>query len=378
LFIIITYVLFPGLCATIFSAFICEDFDDGTSLLRTDYSIDCKQNEYKPIYSYALIMVFVYPLGIPFLYMSMLFLSREKLDPQEYFEEMSLSQAVRKREQDVNHLKFLYDAFKPKFWYMEVFECLRKLMLTGFVVFFYEGSALQVAGGTLVAIWALMVYSYTRPYLMRSNNTFAIFAHFQVFFTLFCSLLIRMDEFSGDGESSQSLQFDSEQLGTALLISNLSVLVLGVILMAKACLTTSEGDFVDTGYVYNEKTGKYEIGGMDTGGDDDLELGDGGNAMAFDDIFKKTKTPSQMNLFADMKKDAREESNMGDTKGGKQFRVKRNNLKTVDEEGGRGIQKKSSLKKIVLDDQTKEDEEEPSSGKKGKSRSVSFSIDKRK
>jgi len=156
------------------------------------------------------------------------------------------------------------------------------------VVFFYEGSGLQVAAGVLVSVGAIVVYTYSRPYLMRSNNTFAIFAHFQVTFTLFCALLLRMEELASKDEDG-NLSYDNEQLGMALLISNVSVLAIGVLLMAKACMTTSEGDFVDTGFVYNEKTGKYEI--EDMGGNDDEEEGndpEGGGGVELN-IFEKHK-----------------------------------------------------------------------------------------
>jgi len=80
----------------------------------------------------------------------------------------------------VNHLKFLYDAFLPEYYWTEVMECLRKLSLTGFVVFFYEGSALQLLVGLFISIIFVTLYAHINPYLMPSNNTFASFVHFQV------------------------------------------------------------------------------------------------------------------------------------------------------------------------------------------------------
>ena len=124
LFIILTYVLFPSLCATIFSSFVCEDFDDGSSYLRADYSVDCDSSDYTSIYSLAIIMIFVYPIGIPLMYLIMLYKNREKLDPQKFFTEMSLLEAVMGRREDVNHLKFLFDAFLPEYYWTEVMECL--------------------------------------------------------------------------------------------------------------------------------------------------------------------------------------------------------------------------------------------------------------
>jgi len=160
---------------------------------------------------------------------------------------MSLGQAVLKRERDVNHLKFLYDAFLPHFYWTEVMECLRKLLLTGFVVFFYEGSGLQIFASMVISIMFFGIYTKLNPYLMPSNNTFAIFVHFQVTFTLACTLLLRMNEnFNSNGTGNMNI--DSTSLSYALLISNASVLVIGVILILRACFNTSEGDFLDAGF----------------------------------------------------------------------------------------------------------------------------------
>jgi len=76
----------------------------------------------------------------------------------------------------------LYDAFLPEYYWTEVMECLRKLLLTGFVVFFYEGSGLQILFGLVMSIIFLSLYSKLDPYLMPSNNTFATYVHFQVLY----------------------------------------------------------------------------------------------------------------------------------------------------------------------------------------------------
>jgi len=247
LFIILTYVLYPSLCATIFSSFVCEDFEDGSSYLRADYSVDCDSGKYFKIYSLAIFMIFVYPIGIPLMYFLWLNKNREKLDPQRSLEEMSLGQAVLKRERDVNHLKFLYDAFLPKYYWTEVMECLRKLLLTGFVVFFYEGSALQIYFSLMISAFSFLLYVYFKPYLMPSNNTFAIFVHFQVFFTLTCSAMLLIHSHTKQ-DSTAALKFSSYSLGVALLTSNITVLVLGFLLILYSCINSGEGDFLDVGF----------------------------------------------------------------------------------------------------------------------------------
>jgi len=141
----------------------------------------------------------------------------------------------------------LYDAFLPEYYWTEVMECLRKLLLTGFVVFFYEGSGLQIFASMIISMIFFAFFNNVKPYLMPSNNTFAIFVHFQVTFTLACTLLLRMNEnFNSNGTGNMNI--DSTSLSYALLISNVSVLVIGVILILRACFNTSEGDFLDAGF----------------------------------------------------------------------------------------------------------------------------------
>jgi len=151
-----------------------------------------------------------------------------------------------------NYLKFLYDAFLPEYWWTEVMECLRKLLLTGFVVFFYAGSALQIFASLVVSMVFLVIYTDIKPYLMPSNNTFAMFVHFQVAFTLACTLLLRMMEYASSGSAGEA-QVDSDSMSWALLISNASVILIGAILIGKSCFDTSERDFLDAGFDENFK-----------------------------------------------------------------------------------------------------------------------------
>lgn len=46
-----------------------------------------------------------------------------------------------------------------------------------------------------------------------------------------------------------SVRYDDDKLAVALAISNLSVLVVGVFLLLRSCFVTSEGDFLEAGFV---------------------------------------------------------------------------------------------------------------------------------
>ena len=67
----------------IFSTFACREFDDGTRYLKVDYSIDCNASSRDVYWYYAVLMGFVYPVGIPLLYYVQLRNAQKKtyLDP---------------------------------------------------------------------------------------------------------------------------------------------------------------------------------------------------------------------------------------------------------------------------------------------------------
>eukprot|EP00953_Heterococcus_sp_UTEX-ZZ885_P022039 12245-Heterococcus_DN1.PRE.2 len=55
-FLILTYTVLPGVASSIFKAFTCEQFDDGSVALRADYSIACDTQQYKFMVVYAAVM----------------------------------------------------------------------------------------------------------------------------------------------------------------------------------------------------------------------------------------------------------------------------------------------------------------------------------
>ena len=243
-FIIITYVIYPSVSTTIFSAFVCEDFDDGSSYMRADYSTSCDSAEYASIYGLAVFMIFVYPIGIPAMYFVMLLRSEENLDPQKFFTDMNLMEAVFHRRKEANHLKFLYDPYAPEYWWTEVMECLRKLLLTGFVVFMYSGSAAQIIFGLTISIFFGVLYCYIQPYLMPSNNTFAAYVNFVLAFTLMLSFALRFESILSDSEADDLL-IDPEAISMTLMLSSLSVIVLFLVMVSFSFVSSSEDIFYD-------------------------------------------------------------------------------------------------------------------------------------
>ena len=83
LFLFMTFLILPTVSIQIFSTFACREFDDGTRYLKVDYSIDCNSSSRAVYFYYAVVMGFVFPIGIPSLYYVQLRNAQKKghLDP---------------------------------------------------------------------------------------------------------------------------------------------------------------------------------------------------------------------------------------------------------------------------------------------------------
>ena len=75
-----TYLIFASTSSMVFRAFLCKQYgDDETFYLVADKTVDCASPEYHAWKFYATIMIGVYPLGIPTMYMWLLWRKRKIL-----------------------------------------------------------------------------------------------------------------------------------------------------------------------------------------------------------------------------------------------------------------------------------------------------------
>jgi hypothetical protein len=256
IFLLLTFIVFPSVSTTVLRAFPCHDFDgDYGSRLKADYSIDCKAPSRPGYVVYAVLMTLVYPIGITVLYAVLLWKQRQLICPKletekrewqkvcgikllppptlsvanddallaarekmlrdkddETQSEFPGSHAAtqndpacvaaverRRREKMLRSTQFLFKEYEPRFWWFEIFECARRLMLTGGTVAFLEGSATQVAVGILISLVSIQVYATTEPFINRKDDILAMTAQWGIFFTLFSGLLLKTKVPSDDG-----------------------------------------------------------------------------------------------------------------------------------------------------------------------------------
>ena len=109
----IFFFAFPLVSSRAFQAFDCEEFDDGTRFLRADYSLDCDDAEYRRVLDLAWVAIALYPLGVPLLYITLLWCARKAIRTEQ---PTALSRS----------LTFLHQDYELSMYWWEMVEIAKK------------------------------------------------------------------------------------------------------------------------------------------------------------------------------------------------------------------------------------------------------------
>ena len=116
LFFLMLLVVYPSVCRTTLQVLSCARVDD-MLYLAADYTIDCKSPQY--LYQYRILgwlCVVMYIIGIPLVMALALF-------------------GGQRNHKWADRSFILYAAYKQRYWWFEVYDLLRKLVLTGVIIF---------------------------------------------------------------------------------------------------------------------------------------------------------------------------------------------------------------------------------------------------
>jgi hypothetical protein len=102
--------MYPVLSANILGVFNCRDLGFSGIFLRGDYSISCESDSYRATRVLAIIGIVFIPIGVPLFFAALIYHRDHKWLKQPSF--------------------FLHGNFIPTWRYFEVFDLIRKLLLT--------------------------------------------------------------------------------------------------------------------------------------------------------------------------------------------------------------------------------------------------------
>lgn len=196
----ITFLVYSSVSSVLFQTFPCDtledDIDEEKKFLRADYSIDCDSNKHKNLKIYAWIMIALYPVGIPVFYAALLFRNRSLLNkPSRLPSDSSLLKSTSD----------LWKPYKPSRYYYEVIECVRRISLTGLVLFTGDfDSAAQISVTLILAFVFSVVLEALAPYESRWDTWTSRTGHVVVFTSMYLALLLRVDVSNEDAASQDA------------------------------------------------------------------------------------------------------------------------------------------------------------------------------
>jgi hypothetical protein len=192
-----TFLIFSPVSTVVFQTFAC-DYVEGTkeSWLRADYSISCDSDRYKAYRVYGVFMILLYPLGIPALYIYLL--RRHRVD---------LMQSNDQRDVDItpHATKFLWSPYTPDTYWWEVVECIRRLLLAGFLVFILPGTAGQAALSCVFAMMSIVAFGHYKPLAVPLDSKNYLLGCITLFLSIFVALLVNVNYTGADSYQSKQV-----------------------------------------------------------------------------------------------------------------------------------------------------------------------------
>jgi len=203
--------------------------------------VSCEDDTRGGILAYALIMLFIWPLGVPLWYLYVLgkhygpsaseaqaLLDRFMSGRIELKEEEQAKEDAKFAALEVSapkYLSVLNAEFEGRCWWMPVFEQYRKLFITGATIIFGSGSIDQLVVGIVVAISAALVYFAVQPYKDYNDDLFSMVSHMQIVLVLLWSLLVKFNKICEDANVEIEWGINKDVLGWLLILCNMSIFV---------------------------------------------------------------------------------------------------------------------------------------------------------
>jgi len=124
-----------------------------------------------------LFMLFLYPIGIPTLFFTVLYRNRKKLTTPDVLTKYG----------------FMYEAYSAKFWFFELADMANKLFLTSIIIFFPNG--LQPGAGMVWSVSYIILILVFFPYVRKIDDRLHTYAQLHLFFILLIGYVLQQTPF---------------------------------------------------------------------------------------------------------------------------------------------------------------------------------------
>lgn len=227
--ILTSIVVYAPVTNKVFRAFRpCEEFDTGKAFLPDDFRIECSSPEYDLLQTIAILGCTLYSALIPMVYIGLL-CSRKDAIQNEIKTTSSPRQLALEQEEGepdylLENIGWLYKSYV--WWWWEILETVRKLVLTGVIVRIEPGSPNQSIVLMFLALATSIMYQFFRPFRDESN-LLGIVSSYSVVFISFGSLLLKFN---------RDFDYFDENVVDGVLVLALAAPVVVAVLWSKCCV----------------------------------------------------------------------------------------------------------------------------------------------
>ena len=182
------FLLYPLLSRTTFHMMptSSQPLADQQSLHMDDYAVDCDSGIHHAMFAVAVIAIAIYPVGIPISFLFLLWRNeRKKIVPFD-------DEAAAVGKGGSSSYDFLKKDYKAEFYYFEVIALSEKLILSGLLVFFDQGSIFQCFAGACVAFSFNIIYVIARPCECPCLYSWLASYKYVALFAVFITSILRM------------------------------------------------------------------------------------------------------------------------------------------------------------------------------------------
>jgi len=165
------FLIYPGVSANVLALFVCDTVY-GTSYLLADVTVHCYDTRWWSYFPLMLVMIGLYPVGVPALVFYTLRKNKNKLhDPGTKIQ-----------------LGFLYEAYNLDTWFWEVVDMAHKLTMTSLISFMPIDAQMPIGMFVVVIyLWSLLL---KQPYLRKDDDLMHQFVQVELYLVVLAGYIL--------------------------------------------------------------------------------------------------------------------------------------------------------------------------------------------
>ena len=227
----VSFLAFPTVSSLAFKAFRCDDLDandglPGPAVMSADYAVVCwdeagqRTEEYQHILKLAIVAIVLYPVCVPCCYLLLFYKVRHSVWKDE---PTILSKS----------LGFFTEEYETTFFFWELIESVKKLLLVGAMSIVMPGQLSQLVVAFVIVLVFQTMLLVAQPYKRPEDDVIALATGFALVMFFFFTLILKVQTLTEEvedlltGQLEKTFAIDHRSNGTLLLASTLGALVLG-------------------------------------------------------------------------------------------------------------------------------------------------------